>query len=1131
MNEIIRNVLKDQYQILLKKLDLFVRKYYKNQLIRGGFLFLTLFFIFFLIVNFLEFFGHFDSNTRTIIFFLYTGLNLFVFISNIVIPLFKLFRIGKIISNEQAAKIIGNHFSEVGDKLLNTLQLKVLGDQIKTNYDLINASIDQKINDLKPVPFTSAIDLSKNKKYIKYALPPLLLILVLLVSSPTIITGPSKRLVKFTEHFEKAMPFSFIVLNDKLEVLQNEDFRLEVKIDGEEIPENIFLETQESKIKLLKDSKISYSHTFINVQKPLNFTITADQYRSAKYTLSVIPKPVLLDFEISLVYPSYTGRSKETIKNNGDISVPTGTIASWSFYTRNAENIAIRFKDKTVSPNRNSPDIFYFKEVMYKSQNYVVSISNNLVKNSDSLTYTINVIPDLYPSIDVDEFRDSIYPQQVYFKGNIKDDYGFDLLTFNYSVNSAESATIAMKIDSLPISTGVNPQQFFHYFDLGSIDLKAGDRVDYFFEVWDNDRINGSKSSKSQLMTFKVPDLNEIEKQTGESNDAIKEDLEETIKEVQQLQKEIDELNKKMVDKKDLTWEDRNQIKTLMQKQKDLQEKMESIKNENEKKASNEREYKEIPDELIEKQKQLEELFEKLIQDEELSELFKEMQKLLDEVDKDKVNEMLEKMKMSNEEMEKMLDRNLEIFKQLEFESKLEDAIKKLEELSDRQEKLSDETLNKNTNTDELKNKQQDINQSFNDLKQDLDQLDKMNKELEDPNEFDQMEEQQQSIDNDLMDSENSLEKNQRSKASGSQKSASQKMQKMSESLTSMQQDMVQEGMEEDIDALRDILENLIQLSFDQEDLIGKVNSVNLNDPQYTDLIREQKNIKDDLKLVEDSLFALSKRQIMIEPFISKEISSINQNIEKSIDFLNNRRSNQAAEKQQYVMTSVNNLALMLSETLNQMMQSMMQSSSCKSSCKSGKPKPGAGKASMKSMRQLQEQLNKQIEMLKAGKQDNGKDPKGKSGSKGNSMSEQLARMAAQQEAIRNQMQQYADQLEKEGNFGAAKELQKTMNEMEKTETELVNKMLTQETLMRQQEILTRLLNSEKAELEREKEEKRESNEAKNQINRNPDELIKYNVIQSSDVELLKTMPPTLKQFYKSKVNQYFYNFEELLEK
>ena len=67
------------------------------------------------------------------------------------------------------------------------------------------------------------------------------------------------------------------------------------------------------------------------------------------------------------------------------------------------------------------------------------------------------------------------------------------------------------------------------------------------------------------------------------------------------------------------------------------------------------------------------------------------------------------------------------------------------------------------------------------------------------------------------------------------------------------------------------------------------------------------------------------------------------------------------------------------------------------------------------------------------------------------------------------------------------------MEEMEKTETDLVNKMVTQETLMRQKDIVTRMLRSEKAEMEREKEEKRESIEALNQKYRNPEEYFKYN--------------------------------------
>ena len=91
--------------------------------------------------------------------------------------------------------------------------------------------------------------------------------------------------------------------------------------------------------------------------------------------------------------------------------------------------------------------------------------------------------------------------------------------------------------------------------------------------------------------------------------------------------------------------------------------------------------------------------------------------------------------------------------------------------------------------------------------------------------------------------------------------------------------------------------------------------------------------------------------------------------------------------------------------------------------------------------------------------------------------------------------------------------------------------MVTQETLLRQKEIETRMLKSEKAEMEREKEEKRESIEAINQKYRNPEEYFKYNRQQINEVELLKTMPPNLKPFYKNKVNQYFYNFDELLDK
>ena len=114
----------------------------------------------------------------------------------------------------------------------------------------------------------------------------------------------------------------------------------------------------------------------------------------------------------------------------------------------------------------------------------------------------------------------------------------------------------------------------------------------------------------------------------------------------------------------------------------------------------------------------------------------------------------------------------------------------------------------------------------------------------------------------------------------------------------------------ENMETLRQILENLITLSFNQEELIHNISSIPKNSNNIVKYIKEQKKLSDNSKIIEDSLFALSKRVIQIESVINKEISAINYNIDKSISLLEERKVNQGTSKQQFVMTSVNNLSL-----------------------------------------------------------------------------------------------------------------------------------------------------------------------------------------------------------------------------
>jgi hypothetical protein len=1111
------------YHLLLQKLDEFIRKYYTNQLIRGSIYSLTLLLVFFLTVVSLEHFGRFESTIRSILFYSFLALSIAVLLKWIIIPLSKLYRIGHIISHEQAAEIIGKYFNNIEDKLLNVLQLKKQTTEISVySPELIEASINQKITELKPVPFSAAVNLSENKKYARFAIIPLGALILLIFSAPSVITESTRRLVDYNTYYEKPAPFHFELQNEELQAIQHEDFLLKVKITGDFIPDNAFVEYDNTRIKLNKEGKILFEHQIKNLQKTIKFRFFADDVYSEEYELSVLPNPIVLDFTVDLEYPKYIGRKNESFRNTGDLVIPEGTKVKWVFNTLNSRAVHFTMFDSTRIIPPSSANNYQFSHTFSKSTPYSVKTANEYITGKDSVTYAINVISDQYPNIEVEERADSLSSKRLYFRGQVKDDYGFRRLTFNYKPLNKDGAQAISQ--ELSVNKNTTQDQFFHLWDLSAINIQAGEEIEYYFEIWDNDGYNGSKSTKTQKMVFKAPSLKEIAQNTEKKNDQIKQDLQSTLKEARNLQRELNDMNRSLLDKKNLNWDDKKKVEDLLKRQKELQDKVENIQQQNQQKNNQQNEYQQMDEKLLQKQEQLQNLMEQILTD-EMKEMFKQLEELLDKMDKNKLQEQLDKMKFDNKDLEKELDRALELFKQLEFEQKLEETIDKLKDLKNQQEELSKQSEDKNAKSDEIQKKQEELKKEFEEVKKDIQDLEKKNSELERPNDMQDTKSDQKNIEQEMQKSSDQLQKNQNKKASESQKNAAQKMDELSQKLEQMQADSQQQQSEEDINALRDILENLIRLSFDQEDIMLKLKTTNRNDPQYLKHTQTQKKLKDDAKIIEDSLFALSKRVPQLDAIINREISAINNNMDKAISHLAERQTPQANSRQQYSMTAANNLALLLSEALKQMQQQQAQQKAGEGSCSkpgaSGKPKPSASE-----MKKMQDQINQQIQKLKEqmgkeGKEGNqGKKPGGGSG-----MSEQLAKLAAQQAALRQQLQKMANEM---GNDKGGKQaLDKIAQQMEQTETDLVNKRITPETLKRQQEIMTRLLEAENAEREREMDEKRESKEGKNSNFSNPADFFEYKRLKEKEAELLKTVPPSLNPFYKNKVTEYFNNLEE----
>ena len=286
-----------------QKLEAFIKKYYTNELIRGIIFFIGLGLIYFLFTLFIEYFLWLKPQGRTFLFWFFITVEAFLLLRFILFPIFKILKFQKGIDYTQASIIIGNHFSEVNDTLINYLQLSKANVSVY-NSELLLASIEQKANSLQPIPFGKAIDFSTNKKYLPLAILPILFFLFFFLSgNSSIISQSLDRVVHFNSAFAPPAPFKFIILNSNLTTEQGKDFALQCKCEGKVVPENVMIHIGDESYFL---ESIHAGEFQFKIAKPItnvDFYLEANSVVSSDYELKVIAVPTISNFEMKFVYP------------------------------------------------------------------------------------------------------------------------------------------------------------------------------------------------------------------------------------------------------------------------------------------------------------------------------------------------------------------------------------------------------------------------------------------------------------------------------------------------------------------------------------------------------------------------------------------------------------------------------------------------------------------------------------------------------------------------------------------------------------------------------------------------------------------------------------------------------------
>lgn len=1039
----------------------------------------------------LEYLFWFDSSTRTVLFYLLLSVTVWLLAVRVVIPTMKFLGYLPSKSDEEIAVEISDKIPELKDELVNYLQLEK-----ESKSELARASAEQKSSRLINLNFLKAIDLKSNHRFSRVLAVMVVVFTAVAFLNPPLITSGAERLVNHSKEYVRPAPFTFNVLNDSLQAFQNDDFTISLALDGQNIPSEVLVHINGSVKRMRKASNGNFEHT-INVTKSIEFHFEASGFFSQTHAIELLNKPELNLMAIDLDFPSYTRRASERVTNGGNLTIPYGTKVKWNIETQYAERATFLLPTDTLMAVRKNASLFELESRIAAPGNYTIELENSHAINESRLSYRLNVVPDEYPQLKIEFLPDTSFFNFIVVTGQIEDDYGFKSLELICEIDDKKF------VRSIDINRNQKRQQFYTDWLTDSLSSN-GKELEFYVLARDNDAISGFKSVKSEIFRFRKPDLGELSDIIAEKSQSAEKQLDKSLSEVEELREKLRELSDRLKSEKEPGWQEEKLIEESLEQREELEQMLQELKEKHDDLIKANQNF-EQSEQLQEKSEQLNELIEDLM-DDETRQLYEELKKLLEEkANGDEIRDKLSQINRQENRMKNDLERTKELFKRLKMETGLEQVSQQLDSLASKQMQLSEQETDSTASLSE----QEKIQEEFNEIAEDLEKIEQLNQELEKPQPLEDFSSDEKQINQEMNDAQEQMKSGDKKKSKKSQQDAAKQMQQMSKKMQKMQAGMEMEVMQENIEQLRKILDDLVKLSFRQETLLGDFREVNSSDPRFIKLSQDQIKLKEDLVVIEDSLMALASRVVQLSSFITKEIEEIDHHMAGSVEQIKDRQRGRALSHQQFSMTSMNNLALLLNDVLQNMQMTMSEAM--------GNPSQGQEQnMPLPSLGEMQQQLGEQIKKL------------GEEGKSGEQLSEELARMAAEQEMIRQQLQQLREQLE--GQMGGDKvsdDLSKAMQLMEDNEVDLVNKRLTRQLIERQKEITTRMLEAEEALREQEQDPEREGESAQQRDRKFPPSFEEYLKQRKKEIELLRSVPIELKPFYKKEVNEYFRRLSE----
>mgnify|MGYP006191071555 CR=1 FL=1 len=176
---------------------------------------------------------------------------------------------------------------------------------------------------------------------------------------------------------------------------------------GEMVPENASVNYNGETYFLSATEPGVFEYSFDKVRNPVEFSLSANGVVSRNYALEVIKVPRLLNFQMILDYPDYTRKENEVMDGSGNATVPEGTLVQWNLKTASTDVVSLILKDTSEAFIKSASD-FSLKKMLMQDLDYEISTSNKDVTAYEKLHYSLEVVKDQFPRMELESAKDSV---------------------------------------------------------------------------------------------------------------------------------------------------------------------------------------------------------------------------------------------------------------------------------------------------------------------------------------------------------------------------------------------------------------------------------------------------------------------------------------------------------------------------------------------------------------------------------------------------------------------------------------------------------------------------------------------------------------------------------------------------